>query len=477
MQIIRILLISTLLYACGGSIQKEISPEQIDSAIESGEYTAATQMIWRYLSKDSITPLERYNMLFKLELMERIKKDFSANDSSVVAYIKRHHPNVTPQEIAKWEESNALENITIDGKKRYFNYAARNLFRIDKDAATFFEDPNSGQSDSLDRFLAWHIPELVKIAKKEKKILVDPVEYSIQYTLTVKPNEVPEGEIIRAWLPFPRSDIKEQGGVILTWVSDTSYIISPDSYPHKSIYMQAKAVKDMPTIFSYTAKFQTYAQVHLFDHSKIAPYNKETPLYKEFTAERAPHIVFSENIVKAVEEAIGNEQNPYLKVKLIYEWITQRYPWASAREYSTIPNIPEYVLANNHGDCGQVSLLFITMARYAGIPAKWQSGWMLHPGNKNLHDWAQVYYQGIGWVPVDQSFGLIKDNKEDLDSYYFFTRGLDSYRMIVNQDYSGDFFPAKIHPRSETVDFQRGEVEWRGENLYFGRWRYNLEIK
>ena len=172
MQIIRILLISTLLYACGGYIQKEISPEQIDSAIESGEYTAATQMIWKYLSKDSITPLERYNMLFKLELMERIKKDFSANDSSVVAYIKRHHPNVTPQEIAKWEESNALENITIDGKKRYFNYAARNLFRIDKDAATFFEDPNSGQSDSLDRFLAWHIPELTKIAKKEKKIFV-----------------------------------------------------------------------------------------------------------------------------------------------------------------------------------------------------------------------------------------------------------------------------------------------------------------
>jgi transglutaminase-like putative cysteine protease len=154
-----------------------------------------------------------------------------------------------------------------------------------------------------------------------------------------------------------------------------------------------------------------------------------------------------------------------------------RFPWASAREYSTIPNIPEYVLANRHGDCGQVALLFITMARAAGIPAKWQSGWMMHPGNKSLHDWAEAYFEGIGWVPVDQSFGRVKSSKGDDDSYFFFTKGMDAYRLIVNDDISQEFFPAKIHHRSETVDFQRGEVEWRGENLYFGRWRYNMDIE
>ncbi len=101
---------------------------------------------------------------------------------------------------------------------------------------------------------------------------------------------------------------------------------------------------------------------------------------------------------------------------------------------------------------------------------------MMHPGNKNLHDWAEVYYEGIGWVPVDQSFGRVFGAPDD-DSHWFFTRGLDAYRMIVNEGISAPFFPAKIHPRSETVDFQRGEVEWRGENLYFGRWRYKMEIE
>ena len=128
------------------------------------------------------------------------------------------------------------------------------------------------------------------------------------------------------------------------------------------------------------------------------------------------------------------------------------------------------------------------MARYAGIPAKWQSGWMLHPDEVNLHDWAEAYFEGIGWVPVDVSFGLVYDAESlskggveaavaNDDVYHFFTRGLDAFRYIVNDDFSADFYPAKIHPRSETVDFQRGEVEWRGENLYFGRWKYNMEVE
>ena len=37
--------------------------------------------------------------------------------------------------------------------------------------------------------------------------------------------------------------------------------------------------------------------------------------------------------------------------------------------------------------------------------------------------------------------------------------------------------PAKRHFRSETVDSQRGEVEWSGGNLYFDQWDYSFEAK
>ncbi|HEY5805354.1 MAG TPA: transglutaminase domain-containing protein, partial [Lysobacter sp.] len=46
-----------------------------------------------------------------------------------------------------------------------------------------------------------------------------------------------------------------------------------------------------------------------------------------------------------------------------------------------------------------------------------------------------------------------------------------------NDDYGTDLVPRKQHFRSETVDSQRGEVEWKGGNLYFDQWDYQFEAK
>ena len=65
---------------------------------------------------------------------------------------------------------------------------------------------------------------------------------------------------------------------------------------------------------------------------------------------------------------------------------------------------------------------------------------MLHPNSVNMHDWLEVYYEGIGWVPTDQSFGRGRYNvKDNDDEYHFYTKGLDAFRWIVNSDYSGEF--------------------------------------
>ncbi len=43
------------------------------------------------------------------------------------------------------------------------------------------------------------------------------------------------------------------------------------------------------------------------------------------------------------------------------------------------------------GDCGVFALLFITLCRIAGIPARWQSGLAVRPGRVGPHDWAMFY--------------------------------------------------------------------------------------
>ncbi len=408
------------------------------------------------------------------ERMNRVRLDFSKTKEQVTSYIRTYIPNVTEDQLLQWEKEKSLECILIDGQKRYFYNAAPNLFRINKEAAAIKKAKDGVVVDGSEKINATHVPLVVRTVKEQHQNRVLPVSMRIKYTLTVKPDAVPAGEIIRCWLPFPRTDQPRQTNVKLLHTSESSYQLSPSKYKHSTLYMEKKQVKGQPTVFSAEYEYTSRAEWDHLTPQDILPYQKSSSIYKEYTRERETQVRFTPRIKALARQLVGDEQNPYLKVKRIYEWINQ-FPWASAREYSTIENIPEYVLDNKHGDCGQVSLLFITLARCSGIPAKFQSGFMMHPGGKNMHDWAQVYFEGIGWVPVDQSFGLFPSQNED--EKYFFTNGIDSYRMIVNDDFSFPLFPAKKYIRSETVDFQRGEVEWRKGNLYFNQWSWNMDIE
>ena len=466
-----------LIFACTqqGNKKEAITHQQIESAIANGSFSRAEALIRDYLHANSLPFKEQQKWLFTIDKMNRIRMDFMATDSSVRSFLLNYFDSISDDQMRKWEAGKALEYKIIDGKKFYFNYAARNLFRISVAARKQWEKIHGTKPDSLHRFLDQYIPQVVKDIQANNNPYADPVNMEVTYTLTVKPNAVPPGEMVRVWMPFPRSDVPRQTDVQLISTSQPNFVVAPDNIAHKTIYMEKKAIIDQPTVFNYTFSFTSYAEWYDFNPSNIKLYNTQSDIYQDFTMEQPPHILFSNRIREKTNEVIGNEQNPYIKVRKIYDWIDKNFPWASAREYSTFDNIPEYVLDNRHGDCGQVSLLFITMARCAGIPAKWQSGWMMHPGNKNLHDWAEVYFEGIGWVPVDQSFGRVTSSQNP-NIYWYYTKGIDAFRLVVNQDTGRDLFPVKIHSRSETVDFQRGEVEWKGGNLYFDQWRYNMDI-
>ena len=103
----------------------------------------------------------------------------------------------------------------------------------------------------------------------------------------------------------------------------------------------------------------------------MRPYDTESETYRRYTAMEAPHIVRLDSMARAI---VGAETNPLRQSELVYDYIYHHYPWAGAREYSTIECIPQYVIDEGHGDCGQVSLLYISLMRTLGVPARWESG-------------------------------------------------------------------------------------------------------
>ena len=449
---------------------------EINKQIKEGNFTTADKMINKILSTDKLTEMETYNLKFQIDKMHRIKLDFDRTQDYVVKALKKYYSDINEKMLSKWEKQKSLEMKVIDGKKMFFHNAVPNLFRINKEAKKVKEEVDGIPQDKLENFLKTNIPETVKESLTTDKVFVNPVTMKITYTLTVDSNAVPAGHVIRCWLPYPREDAPRQTDIKLLSVNSKEYIIADNAHPQRTLYMEKVAEKDKPTVFQMQLEYTAYSEWHNIDPAKVLPYDTTSELYKEYTAQRPPHIVFTNQIKKLSKEIVGNETNPYEKVKKIYTWMNEHLPWASAREYSTINDISSYCLTNMHGDCGIMTLTFMTLARYNGIPCKWQSGWMMHPGSVNLHDWGEVYFNGYGWVPLDQNFGIQKYS-DDPHVKYFYIGGIDSYRLIVNDDYGQPLFPEKIYPRSETNDFQRGEVEWKGGNLYFDKWNYHMDVQ
>ena len=474
------LIFITFLCACSSPSAKP-TLTQIDAEELAGNYTKAAYLIDLYIAENELSPVEIYDLNVRKDLMHRIRWDFRRNKSFVVEIIEKYYPDVNDEMLARWEKSGALDFKIIDGEKLYYNRAATNLFRLDKDAIA--RKAEIDQPDGNEKaVLKAHLPEVVNILSKSGKNQMQPVKMRVKYELTLQPNVVPDGETVRCWLPYAREDHRRQSNVQLIAVNDDNYVISPAQYAHRTIYMEKIAKKDEPLTFAIEFSYQHTAEwfnlqkrTATYGTGNFAPYDTQSEIYKTFTAERPPHIVFTDSIKNISKRIIGDELDPWQKLRKIFSWINTTFPWAGAREYSTLTNIPQYVIENGHGDCGQVTLLFMALARYNGIPTRWESGFQMQPGNLNMHDWSEFYIEGLGWIPMDQSYGLNKFSDDD-DIKYFYTNGIDAFRWIVNSDYSQPLFPNKIFLRSDDVDFQRGELEWRGGNIYYNQWKWDFEV-
>lgn len=411
-------------------------------------------------------------VLSNQEKQKRIKLDFTKTETQVRKSLEKYYPVLPDSLIKAWEESGALEMRMIDGEKRYFKYAVNNLFRIDPEARKVKEKLSGPPDRTLDSIRLANSAEIIHAGKPGHPAVSKT--YRIEYTITVNADAVPDGETIRCWMPYPRLSPPRQTRITLIWSDPVKCLVSNQETFHASLYGEKKAISGQPATFSYIVVFSNAGQWIEMEPIRPNPYIKESEEYLDNTGERPPHIVFSEPVKRLADSLAGNEREPFKIVHSFYSWIDQNIPWASALEYSVFECIPDYVLGYRHGDCGMVTFLFMSMARYKGIPVRWQSGWMLHPGEENLHDWCEVYYAGTGWVPLDMSFGFQKTDDPVLRGFYM--NGIDSYRLIVNDDFAGEFNPPKKHVRSEPYDFQRGEVEWKGGNLYFNQWDYQLNI-
>jgi hypothetical protein len=451
--------------------------ESINRMIAAGDFTEAREAIRDLLrNSTTLTPVQRLHWEFEMERMDRIKLDFSKAEQEVREFVGENMPSVTDDDYERFEASGALEVMTIDGEKRYFNSAARNLFRIDAGARAVWREQHANEPADTglagDAGLNEHIAQVMDAAITSGKLFVKPVRMRVSYSIAVKGGEVPEGEIIRCWLPFPREIPGRQGEIHLIATDPDLHIIADNAkFLQRTVYLEKPSAGDAKTTFSVQYEYVINGVYVPVDPERITAPDLTGELAR-FVSEEPPHIVFTPELRTISREIVGEETNPLRVARKLFAWVDGHIPWASAREYSTVPDLSMYALENRHGDCGMQTMLFITLCRLNGIPARWQSGWEFRPPSSSMHDWGMIYFAPYGWVPMDATYGVRHSDNEAMK--YFYVNGMDSYRLIFNDAFSQPLYPAKIFPRSETVDLQRGEVEWRGGNLYFDRWEWQI---
>ncbi|MFC3552150.1 transglutaminase-like domain-containing protein [Lysobacter cavernae] len=448
---------------------------EVVTMVDAGRFQAAQGQITAALARPDLDADTRQALEFERERMRRIRLDFPLTEDQAKQRLRERIPDMRDDEFAEWKASNQLEHLVIDGQPFYFNRSVSNLFLLNPQAAARRSpQPAPSSQGQMEGANAYHVQAL-REARASGKTSVAPRRVRVTQSIVVNADAVPAGETVRAWIPYPRALPGQQEGLRLIGSVPAKPVVAPESTLQRTVYLEQPAAAGRPTTFSITYELTIFGQVHTIDPAKVVPVG-ERPDLAEYLGERPPHIVFSDDIRRFSQQVVGDEKNPYWIARKLFEAV-DKTPWGGAREYSTLSNISDYALHAGHADCGQQTLLLMTLLRLNGIPARWQSGMVYSDGDyDNLHDWGQLYLAPHGWVPMDVSTGQFKDAK-DPGIEWFYLGGLDAYRIAFNDDYGTDFFPPKQHFRSETVDSQRGEVEWAGGNLYFDQWDYTFEAQ
>lgn len=440
-------------------------PERVAELVAGGEFQKVESLI---RSGDSgVTAFEADSLL---AIMGRIRNDFRIEYEDGVEQIRQRYANASLENIRNWESRNYIETKVIDGKKYMFRKALSNLDRLVPELSA--QRRAEGYESSV--FLSGLAKTAIEEAD-EATGLDGGRRVTLRFTIEVKADAVPDGEIIRVWMPFPVETERQRNVELLSSSDKVTYSTSP---VHNTIYMERKARKGEPSRFEAEFAYDVYAKHFSQERmlKDLKPYDTASEVYRRYTAAERPQIMLTDKMEALARRIVGDETNPVKQASLIYDWIDTYFPWAGAREYSTIPNLAEYALERGYGDCGQVSLLYITLVRSIGIPARWESGWSLEPDAVGMHDWAETYFEGVGWVPVDMSFGQLSSSKDPVVRN-FYKSGIDFYRFAANRGVCGKFYPEKRFVRSETVDSQMGEVEWKGGNLfYYQDWTPDVEV-
>jgi len=196
--------------------------------------------------------------------------------------------------------------------------------------------------------------------------------------------------------------------------------------------------------------------------SSLYPYLKPTDI-----------IDVTPEIKNLASELIGDKKDLYDIEYTLAEYVRKNVAYDLSSLTTDVNQKSSWVLENKIGVCDEITNLFISLNRAAGIPTRFVSG----VAYTNLdevfgkswvpHAWAEVYYPGVGWIPYDVTYGeygFIDAGHIKLDD------SIESSGSDVNYNYLG--YNVKLNPGAINIDVN---VTGYGDDVH-GRYDFVAKV-
>src|SRR6266404_6358289 len=177
--------------------------EHVNQLELQGQFKQSAAELTAALKNTSLPESERKELEFELDRLERIKKDFPYTKDALFAELKGSVKDLSKQEFEKWVAEGRFDNREIDGEIYYMGSSVSNLYFRYPELNPRRTPPKD--TAAFEKFIWETCAAIKKAAIAEGKPYVLPKRLNVTMTVIAKPTAAPSGELIRAWLPIPRS--------------------------------------------------------------------------------------------------------------------------------------------------------------------------------------------------------------------------------------------------------------------------------
>lgn len=418
-------------------------PDDIRRQQMAGNYTEAIRLIDLRLSQNNLPNCLRSSLIAYREMFQRLPNEFPYTKEEALAIVQKKIPDFTMEDLQKQMDLRNVHTLFVDGKQRILRSFDETLFSVVDEVYNRIppKDPNApAPINYTDHAMG---------IMKEKGFMTNRI--TVRQTLKLKDELFTPGMFLRAHLPVAAA-CAQQSDIKIEKIFPEGAVVSPEDSEQRTVCWEVNPQENPEFTVEYS-----YLHKEVY---KDAYHGTGKPGIYDFDLEEcAPHIVFTPFIRTLCAELTEGIEDPLMKARAFYDFITKNMKYTHVPEYFCIETIPEGCARNYNGDCGVFALLFITLCRCAGIPARWQSGMSANPKWVLCHDWVEFYVEPYGWMYVDASYGTTANRLGKQERREFLFGNLDPYRMVANRKYQVNFDIPKEHWRADPYDNQEGEIE------------------